>query len=280
MTILCITSEWLPGIRPCTNLGEHRVTCPDHEGWAEELRPGVCRGCLPRAADRGFLCQRCYDRVEAAFLKWRPFVRLVLETGGRAVSPEGGAKGAAPDGFTNLPLTFLALDECERLLKSRADRTLDVWVHDQACARDSIMFAHAAERAYRALEVEERERQVYRVRCPHCGHQTLTGHTTREQRGATIVECQVCGEQLDKIRTAPTARTESEACEHDDLLRHADCSELACRCHCHDLGRRSTPQGVFVLWDADQHTAGYVDRSSWVFDGATIHQQHDERKIA
>lgn len=279
MTILCVTTDWLPGIRPCTSLGEHRVTCLDHEGWAEDLRPGVCRGCFPRAADHGFLCQRCYERVEAAFLKWRPFARLVLETEGRAVSPEGGTKGAAPAGYSNLPLTFLALDECERLLRSRADRTLEVWVHDHDGARDAILFAHAAERAYLSLEVEERERKVYRVRCPHCGHQTLTGHTTREQRGATIVECQVCGEQLDKIRATTTpARMESEACRDE---QHIDCGELACSCTCHEIGHRSRPQGVVALWDADlAAVTAQHDRADWVWDGTTIRQRRDERKTA
>lgn len=63
MTILCITTERLPGIRPCTHRGMHRVTCPDHDGWQEHLRPGTCTGCLPRSADRGYLCNP--DHLEA-----------------------------------------------------------------------------------------------------------------------------------------------------------------------------------------------------------------------
>lgn len=61
MTVLCTTTINLPGVRPCAELGAHRVTCPDHPGFRDN--PGACLGCLPRAADRGFLCSYCYERT-------------------------------------------------------------------------------------------------------------------------------------------------------------------------------------------------------------------------
>lgn len=278
MTILCATNDNLPGIRPCTVRAEHRVTCLDHPGWADSIRPGVCPGCLPRPADRGYLCASCYDRMEAAYLRWGDFARLIVETDGRAVSPEAGGK-STPDGYSNLPLTFLALDECTRLLASRQDRTLDVWVHTEDGARDAIMFAHAAENAYRTLQVEQRETVIVRERCPNCGYLAIgRAHTTRERAGTTIVSCNWCGHELSKVRTAPVVSPASEGCEGAD---HEACRELACRCACHDIGRRSRPQGITALWDADEHTLGWVDRAAWVWDGHTLHQHHpDERKTA
>ena len=70
---------------------------------------------------------------------------------------------------------------------------------------------------------------------------------------------------------------ESEPCEH---AGHIDCRNLECRCDCHRIGRASTEQGVSALWDADQHTAGYVDRAGWVTDGRTVSQAAEERKSA
>lgn len=231
MTILCITAERLPGIRPCKVHGQHKVSCRDHEGWREDLRPGLCTGCLPRKADTGYLCARCFEQVSDAHFKWGDFARLVIETDGRAVSPEGGGKGSSPDGYTNLPLTFLTLDECGRFLKSLHGLTLNTWVHTEAGARDAIQFAHAAERAYRSLEVETRELQLERVRCPHCGQLSLGANPTRKKHGSTIVECQNCGELLDKIRDDAADRwTGSEECEHG---HHTDCRSLACPCDCH-----------------------------------------------
>lgn len=278
MTVLCATTGGLPGIRICTHRDQHRVTCPDHEGWDEKVRPGFCGGCLPRSADRGYLCHSCYEQVENAYYRWAPFARLVHETEGRAVSPEAGRGSGEPAGYTNLPLTFLTLDECERLLASRDGRTLDAWVHTADGARDAIMFAHAAENAYRSLDVEGREQAttIVREKCPNCDSITVHGHVTREVGGNTIVTCQWCGHRLAKVRTAPGARTDSDACGANE---HADCRELACQCACHAIGRRSRPQGVVALWNADEAAQGFVDRGAWVWDGSAI-RQHDERKTA
>lgn len=275
--ILCITNEHLPGIRPCTHLGQHKVTCHDHEGWREDLRPGTCPGCLPRKADRGYLCQGCWSRLDDAALRWPQFRRLVVETEGRAVSPEGGGRGSSPDGYTNLPLTFLMLDECDRLHRSSAGITLDTWVHTEDGARDAIMFAHAAERAYRSLEVEKRELKLERVRCPHCDRLSLTANPTRELGGMTVVECQHCGELLDRIRDDHHRWVGSETCEAGG---HLACAGPNCRCDCHDLGRASTEQGIAALWDADQHATGYVDRRWWQIDGGRVWPAEPERKTA
>ncbi len=89
--------------------GEHRVTCPEHPGWSVD-GPGTCRGCLPRAAERGFLCSICYERVVNAVVAWADFASYVRAGEGRLVSPSGGGT-AAPAGYSNLTLSFLELVE-------------------------------------------------------------------------------------------------------------------------------------------------------------------------
>lgn len=231
--------------------GEHRVTCPDNPGWAEELRLNACHGCLPRAAERGFLCTPCYERVVAAIIRWADFVAHVHAAEGRLVSPEAYGGTTVPTGYSNLTLSFLELDACERLLASRDNRTVDLWVHDEDGARDAIRFAITAEQAYQSLEVEEREQELVRERCPNCSRLTIRGHATHDEHGVKVITCDHCGHELSRVRVNAARWTREATCE--DLL-HADCEALDCRCTCHLLGAQSRPGGVQALWDADQHT--------------------------
>lgn len=280
MTIMCVASARIPGVWPCSHLGQHKITCPDDPRNGSS-GPKLCRGCLPRLAQRGFLCQWHYERVVAAYEAWNPFKRRLAEAEGRAVSPEGG--GATPEGYVNLPLSFLAVDECFSYLKSMAGKTLDVWVHDEAGARDALRFACAAEAAYRSLEVEEHPKRIERVRCPHCGFLSLHENPTREVRGKVVIECQHCWHVLDEIRMPSTSRwVGSESCEHDD---HLGCAGFRCRCACHELGRSIDAQyrGVEALWNADLHATdpAYAPRDEWVFeDGAVRQMTAEERRTA
>lgn len=285
MTILCITTEGLPGIRPCREFGEHRVTCRDHPGWDESQRPGRCRGCLPRAADHGYLCQHCYDRVEHAYPEWAPFRRLLDEAEGRTHTAEGGSSSAM--GYSNLTVAHLAIDEVERHLQDRGDRTIDLWVHTPEGAAHAILFAAAAEAAYRTLKVDDRnehEPVLERTRCPHCQYVTIAEpNRTREVGAFTIIECQWCGGVIDKVRTGPPRWVGSETCEHED---HLACARFGCECDCHRLGRASQQVGIEALWNADMHTASPASapRGDWAIDDAmTIRRLdagHPERKIA
>jgi len=236
-------------VRNHAEAGAHRVTCPDHEGWA--INPGECPGCLPRAAEVGFLCTPCYERAVAAVAAWSDFEAAVRAAEGRLVSPAGGPKGAAPSGYSNLTLSFLTLDECRGFLASRSGRTVDRWVHDEAGARDAIRFAAAAERAYRDLEVEVREKQVVKERCPECGFIAPHGNVTHDERGATVVSCPFCSHELARIRPDVHRWVGSADCE---VTIHDECRNVDCRCDCHQLGAQSRPGGVQALWDADQHT--------------------------
>src|SRR6185437_12112652 len=142
----------------------------------------------------------------------------------------GGIKGSTPTGYSNLPLTVLALDECDRLLASLTGKTLDAWVHTEDGARDAVMFAHAAESAYRSLEVEVKPARVERARCPHCGLLSLTGNPARYRSGVTEVSCRHCGGLLSTVRDDAPSWVGSEACEAGV---HESCRDLVCRCECH-----------------------------------------------
>lgn len=272
MTVLCITTTNHPGVRPCVELGAHRVTCQDHPGFRDN--PGTCRGRLPRAADRGFLCSYCYERTVNAVAGWRDFRAALDAADGRLVSPESGG-GSTPAGFSNLTLTFLTVDECERHLASRGDRTVDLWVHEEAGSADAIRFTVAAEQAFRSLEIEPREEPVVRERCERCG--SLTVANTHPEHGATVVTCAFCGHERARIRSDNTRWLGSATCEHQ---LHAECDALACPCDCHLLGAQSRPSGVQALWDADQATTNPGYRADWtVQDGLTI-EPTPERKVA
>ncbi|MFL2002160.1 hypothetical protein [Microbacterium sp. A1-JK] len=190
-------------------------------------------------------------------------------------------KSAAADGYTNLALTFLAVDECEGYLESLAGLTLDAWVHTLEGARDALSFASAAESAYRSLEVEERARTIERVRCPQCHQLTITGNNTREVRGRTVVECQHCAYILDEIKSDVTRWVGSEPCE---IGGHAECVGVHCQCDCHSLGSLSQTTGVAALWDADLHikVPQSAPRTEWlIIDGQlALSPTAAERKTA
>lgn len=280
MTIVCATNDNLPGIRPCTELGAHRVTCPDYDANGDG--PGLCRGCLPLAAEVGFLCHHCFSMVEHAYSGWARWSQLITAAGGRAVSPTGG--GGTALGYSNLSLAFLELDTCTRHLNTRGDRTLLLWVNDPDGAAHAIQFAHAALNAYRTLEVEEREKRTPPpARCPHCGLLTATRNTERQVGAFTVVECQHCGEQLDRIRTGPASWAGSTVCESDNGADHAECPDVDCACFCHHYGPKSRRAGISALWDADAATAapGSAPRHEWVItDPHTITRITEERKTA
>lgn len=197
MTLLCIATTGLPGIRPCTVRGVHRVTCPDHEGWEARLRPGTCGGCLPREANHGFLCRGHFERVQSAYARWGTF-RAALDGVDRAVSVDTAGVAGTSVGWVPLPGTLLAIDECERYLASMPDgpHGFDMWISTEEGARDAVLFAAAAERAYRSHQIEEREQGLRRVRCPKCGQLALVRLAPVFELDPVIVSCDNCQHEI------------------------------------------------------------------------------------
>jgi hypothetical protein len=70
----------------CTYRGRHETSCACTTDCTEH--PGHCKGCLPRRADVGRLCQRCYDDTLTAL---------------RAIPDLAAAAAARTDGRLNLP---------------------------------------------------------------------------------------------------------------------------------------------------------------------------------
>ncbi len=216
MTIMCVATDGsVPGVRPCVIRGQHRVTCPDYlipEGDETTLR--TCGGCRPRPAEVGFLCARHFDDVEHAYARWGEWRDRVARVGDRAARRDTEGRSSGATGFVPFPGWQLAVDECDRLIASlyampRWDVRL--WVHDEQGARDAIMFARAAERAYRDHETHERPHKIPTVRCPHCSQKTLVWLPPVYFRSEVTVTCQddECGRDLTQSAFEVIADIES-----------------------------------------------------------------------
>lgn len=163
--IYCVASiPGVPSVAPCRS--GHLETCTDPDGHP---------GCQARLAERGFLCQAHFDRLEHAYARWDEFERKAGGLGlSRAVQRDTAGIRHTADGHVNLTGVMLALDECQRHLASAAGhRSLDLWVSTEAGAADAIQFAAAAERAYRSHEISERAHRITRVRCEACGESMI-----------------------------------------------------------------------------------------------------------
>lgn len=190
--ILCVAG-WptVPSVPPCKARDVHLETCTNSD----------CPGCFPRSADRGFLCEPHFHRVEAAYARWGEFEARVNELGlSRAVQRDNAGVRTQADGHVNLTGVFLAVDECKRHLESAGGHErLEHWVSTEAGAADAIQFAAAAERAYRDHEVAERPHRIRRVRCPEC-QQQMIWHPPAWFEGHVHVKCtnEECGHVIDQ----------------------------------------------------------------------------------
>lgn len=105
-------------IRGCSLYRRHLVECEDHE---------ACRGCLPRRASHGHLCDTCHRRFEL-MLTDAPTVYRWL-TGNMATGSNGASDGDVVTGSREQPLPIKAdVYDVRQLL---ADR-LSAWVDDFA----------------------------------------------------------------------------------------------------------------------------------------------------
>lgn len=148
-----------------------------------------------RPADRGFLCNWCYERVVHAYEKWDRFAAQLDATDGRAVQNDNlGIRASAQLGYLGLPLTSISKIECENHLRSIPAGGIDMWVATEHGAYDAIRFAHAAERAYRDIRVEDTPTKM-QVRCHSCGQKTLIRNPPPYENASISVTCrnESCG---------------------------------------------------------------------------------------
>lgn len=210
MTLLCITTTRIPGIRPCTHRDQHIDSC---DGWAyvwntersrEEATGRECTGCLPREARVGLLCWGCWNRLEAAYAEWDRFA-AVVEGIDRAVQGDNGGIRGSSAGHVNLAQTTLHLDACRSYLRSRAG-TLESWVSTEPGARDAVQFTAAAQAAYRSLPIEMRPVKLRRVFCPSCRLPSLVREPPAGFAQDEVVVCQTagCGKRITDQRSVVT----------------------------------------------------------------------------
>lgn len=185
--ILCVAG-WpgVPSVRPCKARDVHLETCTDTD----------CPGCFPANADRGFLCQPHFDRLEHAYARWPEFeARWRALEGEKPVRRDTGGVRSAVLGHANFAPGFLAVDEARRHLTTAAGHTsLELWCGTEAGAADAIQFAAAAERAYRSVEVVERPHRLRTAACPTfdcAGVLVWTPPAWFEK--PVIIRCNTCG---------------------------------------------------------------------------------------
>jgi hypothetical protein len=158
-TIECVTNA-MPKIRACTIRDEHLPTCHDDH----------CGGCWPRPATRGYLCDTCFDRVDAA-LATADRLRIGLHGVDRAIQRDlAGARTLGP----RVPLSTVALDLDAIASWQRHYRDdLLHWVSTPAGATQAINFARTVHTASKAHPLEEKPHRLPRTRCPRCNRLTL-----------------------------------------------------------------------------------------------------------
>lgn len=221
MTVFCVTNE-MDDARSCTVKGQHETIC---DGWQYhydairgiEIATGKpCTGCQPREAKKGMLCWSCWERVEQAFVDWTPELESALYRNDRLVQRDNGGIRSQIVGYVNLPATSLALNEVNSYLKSWTTST-DLWVCTVDGAKDAVRFARAVGVAKRSHEIEEKQRQMQRVRCPKCGQLSFVRNPPEDFEKPVTIKCQTegCGklitDQAKVVEVAAIERTAREA---------------------------------------------------------------------
>jgi hypothetical protein len=161
--IPCITNV-LPNISSCTYGGGHLIGCDGRRDDGTD-----CKGCEPKTATRGEVCEACYDRIDHA-IHVADTLRTRLAGITHAVTTEPGSNVPGP----RLPHTAwqLDLDAINRWQNGHTEP--GEWVTTEEGAREAVYFAQAVHRADRAHPTVEVERRLQRTRCPNCNRLTAT----------------------------------------------------------------------------------------------------------
>lgn len=185
MSLFCITNE-TPGVRSCRILGEHIPTCGSES----------CKGCAPRLAEHGLLCWGCWENLVNTYARWGEFTSL-LDGVERAVQLDNAGVRSSGGGRIPLPLTWLAIDECNGFLGSLGE-TLDEWVAWTEGAKDAVRFTKAAHEAYRAHPIEESPHRLRKVRCTECSELALVWFPPAFFGDDVRVACTQCSHEIDQ----------------------------------------------------------------------------------
>lgn len=206
----------------CKMLRLHLVEC-------EGVNDSTCRGCLPRRADRGRLCHRCYRRLELMLTDAPVVYRWLtgnLGAGQQASRAKqeherrsGGEKGVIE---TPVPVKIDILDTRD-LLADQLTEWVDDWVQTnslagpsrhtpKADARFLLMWlptmvreewigdwwealAETMSQAHALAPWRPAVRRLPKVPCPGCGETNLVIYG-----GESDVSCQSCGIMMTEER--------------------------------------------------------------------------------
>ncbi|WP_125777180.1 hypothetical protein [Antribacter gilvus] len=203
----------------CRIRDEHKTDCPGDE----------CRGCLPRPANRGTLCDTCYlhlttdlGDVPALMEHLGEVARLAMVASAKPLTTDPVHRGDAA-AQTVLPAAYLAADELWSLVVSWAQVVLEEhpanlrgpnarpwhgdvvawmlphveWIARQEWAKEMKRELARDVRTLRARwpmpEDRENDRPVPDVRCPRCDVVALRYFPPAHYRQPFAVACTECG---------------------------------------------------------------------------------------
>jgi len=193
--VIVCQSNFMRDARACTIRGEHEDTCDGFEyrhsvDTGEDVATGrECRGCAPRPAFRGFVCQSCYEMILSADAVYGPWARA-LRGVERAITPEPG--GGRALGYVPIGGLELDRDAIRRAYRSHPGH-LDTWISSEHGAADAIRFGLLMRSAVDRHPVKEEPHQLRRTYCPACRQLTFIWHPPTYPGGPVKVRCKACG---------------------------------------------------------------------------------------
>ncbi len=201
MTRICVTNsfEKTNGVRPCVMRDRHVGSCGDEK----------CKGCLPRLATHGFLCDVCADRYEYAR---KHAAALIVHLRHTATNPRDEARRsrAKLDGKVLIPNQWSLADTILETLGSPlrllpgtteatsvevAQVTLAEWdrrydPNRLDTARQATLFTRHVEYGLRTYPMWETEtRAIPGMQCPDCRQFTLNRNAAKHYKDEVTVTC-------------------------------------------------------------------------------------------
>lgn len=226
----------------CCLRGEHLAEC---DGTTVDRGGGVveCRGCLPRPAEVGVLCQWCWGRLQSVVRTMPALVDHLWEVAVPSVSsPSGytGSGGSAPGPRALYPASLSVADDLVGMLAAWCDYVAEVrglvvprpaglWLTDRDGGQDAVVAGVRSSSAARAL---------VRWLDPHlswCAAQSWAGDLVGDlvpavsgaqaawpveepERRVTTVRCPSCGRRSLVLRPPRVVGGQVQVC----------CSEVSC----------------------------------------------------
>lgn len=193
MAIVCITND-MRDVRSCVRHKLHTDAC---DGWEyvynqetqrDEASGKPCRGCLPREARHGLLCEVCYERLGDALNGVGPWLTAMQGVENAVRRDTGGVRTKSGPPIPISPVQ-LAVDEVMSWYRYYPG-DIDAWSQNYEGAKQAVHFARVTLSAVRSHEAEEKPHRIKRVRCEECGQTSLVWTPPGQFRAPVNVQCQ------------------------------------------------------------------------------------------